>query len=304
MRGTRRSGAREYLDERLQTANEMLALARDNAERELQARNWLVVDHFERGDIAAVQQEIEAHEKLAERLRLPAYTWWGPMWRATLAILEGRYEEAERLIASFAGTDHPNARLYAEIQGYQLDVEPRALRSLHRRPRRWIARPAAPPRPRTAPGTRWILAARGKADEARAQIAWVAERPRPARRHEPPGRAGRARAGDHDPRRPGARRVGPGAARALPGPQHRQRARRRGLRLGRLPRGHAHRRPRARRDRRHRSRAATERRARQRALARAHAPPTRAPRAAPGGPRGRRPRSRPAGPRPSCSGAR
>ena len=43
------------------------------------------------------------------------------MWRATLAILGGRFADAERLIAEFAGIDHPNARLYAEIQRFMLD---------------------------------------------------------------------------------------------------------------------------------------------------------------------------------------
>jgi hypothetical protein len=100
----------------------MLALAGDDAERELQARNWLVVDLLELGDIAAAREAIAAHERLAERLRLPAYTWWGPMWRATLAILEGRYADAEALIAGFAGSEDRNARLYAEIQGFGLDL--------------------------------------------------------------------------------------------------------------------------------------------------------------------------------------
>ena len=108
----------QYLEERLATADEMLALAieRGDAERELQARNWLVLDHFERGDLAAMRPEIDAHEALAERLRLPSYAWWAPMWRATLAILEGRFADAEAVVERLAADSDPNARLYAEIQ--------------------------------------------------------------------------------------------------------------------------------------------------------------------------------------------
>ena len=164
----------QYLDERLDTAREMLALAArlHDGERELQARNWLVCDLMERGDMDHVRAEIDAHEALAARLRLPAYTWWAPMWRSTLAILEGRFDDAERLIDEFSGIDDPNARLYAEIQGYTLAwnrgdflaIDTSALDRERGRPAEYAYRS----------GYSWVLAEVGRSDEAREHVEWVA----------------------------------------------------------------------------------------------------------------------------------
>jgi hypothetical protein len=160
-----------YLDERLATAGEMIALAREvgDAERELQGRNWRVTDLLERGDLAAARAEIAAHEALAERLRLPAFRWWGPMWRATLAILEGRFADAEALIATLGGD--PNADLYAEIQRYGLFwareqfelVDQEAIDRESGRPAEYAYRA----------GFAWILCLNGRPDDARRQLDWV-----------------------------------------------------------------------------------------------------------------------------------
>jgi tetratricopeptide (TPR) repeat protein len=90
-----------HLDERLALADEMVALAeaRGDRERALQGRNWRVLDLLERGDLAAARREIDEHGRLADELRLPGYQWWAPMWRAMLAFLEGRLDEAQRLRA-------------------------------------------------------------------------------------------------------------------------------------------------------------------------------------------------------------
>jgi tetratricopeptide (TPR) repeat protein len=161
----------QYLDERLQTADEMIALAssHDDAERELQGRNWRVVDLMEQGDVEEARREIAAHEALAARLRLPAYEWWGPMWRASLAISEGRFGEAQELIARFTAIDDPNARLYGEIQTFvaaivrgipvEFAVDP--IERETGRPAEYAYRA----------GYSWILAIEGRRDEARRQIA-------------------------------------------------------------------------------------------------------------------------------------
>ncbi len=160
-----------YLDERLTTAGEMIALAREvgDAERELQGRNWRVTDLLERGDLAEARREIAAHEALAERLKLPAYRWWGPMWRSSLAILEGRFADAEALIATIGGD--PNADLYAEIQRYGLDwarerfelFDEEAIDRESGRPAEYAYRS----------GFAWILCLNGREDEARRQVEWV-----------------------------------------------------------------------------------------------------------------------------------
>ncbi len=263
----------QYLDERLTTAREMLELATafNDAERELQARNWLVLDLMEQGDIAAVRAGIEAHERLAAKLRLPAYTWWGPMWRATLAILEGRFADAEQLIAELAGAREPNAKLYAEIQTYVLEWNRGRFDTIDEAPlERERGRPAEYA---YRAGFAWVLANQGRADEARAQIDWVAA-DEFARLGDDMNRlaalAELAQAiqvlADPTHAAGGAR-----AARALRRPQHRQRPRRGRLRLSRAPsrgpRGVAG----ARRRAALRGGAAPQRGTRQPAVARAHA---------------------------------
>lgn len=77
----------------------MLELARRAGDRELalQARNWRVVDLLEAGDGPGVRAELDAYAALAAEVRLPAYAWYVPMWRATLAILEGRLADGIEL---------------------------------------------------------------------------------------------------------------------------------------------------------------------------------------------------------------
>jgi hypothetical protein len=73
----------------------MLELAERAGDRELalQARNWRVVDLFERGDGAAVRDEIGAYAELSAQVRLPAFAWYVPLWRATTALLAGRLDD-------------------------------------------------------------------------------------------------------------------------------------------------------------------------------------------------------------------
>jgi DNA-binding SARP family transcriptional activator len=97
------------LDDRLAVAGEMIALARDRGrpEHELQGRNWLCADLWEAGQIDRFESEVREHGRLAERLRLPNYMWYAPLWQASLAALRADWERAERLIAQAeqAGTD-------------------------------------------------------------------------------------------------------------------------------------------------------------------------------------------------------
>ena len=77
----------------------MLELARRAGDRELalQARNWRVVDLFELGDGPLVETELDAYAALAAQARLPSFSWYVPLWRATLATLAGRMEEGREL---------------------------------------------------------------------------------------------------------------------------------------------------------------------------------------------------------------
>ncbi len=159
----------QYLDERIATADRMIAEA-DDAEAELQGRNWRVLDLMEQGDLDEAREEIERHERLAERLRLPAYEWWGPMWRSSLAILEGRLDDAAALIDRFRDSQDPNARLYTEIQTLVTLLITGDVGSL---PSEVVDRETGRPAEYAyRAGYAWILALGGRAEEARAQIAF------------------------------------------------------------------------------------------------------------------------------------
>jgi DNA-binding SARP family transcriptional activator len=85
----------DHTEQRKELADEMLELAERAGDRELalQARNWRIVDLLELGDGEAVRDELDSYAALAADVRLPAYSWYVPMWRATLALLEGRTAE-------------------------------------------------------------------------------------------------------------------------------------------------------------------------------------------------------------------
>jgi DNA-binding SARP family transcriptional activator/RecA/RadA recombinase len=91
----------DRVEERLAVADDMIATARDAADRhaELQGHNWRVADLFERGDMPAWHEEIARHAQLAEELRLPVFQWYTPLWAAVEAMLAGRHDDVERLSA-------------------------------------------------------------------------------------------------------------------------------------------------------------------------------------------------------------
>jgi DNA-binding SARP family transcriptional activator len=115
----------QHADERLTVAGEMIAAAEAAGDREavLQGRNWRVVDLLELGRIAEAASEIDAYEALADSIALPHFRWYVPLWRATLALLAGRWVEAgelsEQALAVGRQADDPNAPLFVGIQREQ-----------------------------------------------------------------------------------------------------------------------------------------------------------------------------------------
>ena len=117
----------DHTEERLAIADELIDTARASGDREaeLQGVNWRVADLFELGELALARASIEDHARLAADLRLPNYDWYVPMWRASLALLAHRLDEAERLsdegarIGREAHDD--NAELLFEVQRNCLD---------------------------------------------------------------------------------------------------------------------------------------------------------------------------------------
>ena len=112
----------DHLEERLRIANDLVEHARAAADREkeLQGLNWRVVDLVELGNLTDARIAIEAHESLAGELRLPAYRWYGPLWRSMLARLSGNLDEADRLTREGAEigeqAEDENAAVLVDVQ--------------------------------------------------------------------------------------------------------------------------------------------------------------------------------------------
>jgi tetratricopeptide (TPR) repeat protein len=89
----------EHLDERLAASGEMVELARQAGDRELEllAHRFRVETLYQSGDIPALDAEIEAYARLAEALRQPLSQWYVPLFRGARALMEGRYRDSERL---------------------------------------------------------------------------------------------------------------------------------------------------------------------------------------------------------------
>jgi len=100
----------------------MIAAAEAAGDREavLHGRNWRVVDLLELGRVGEAAAEIDAYEALADAVALPHFRWYVPLWRATLALLAGRWAEAgelaDRALALGRQADDPNAPLFVGIQ--------------------------------------------------------------------------------------------------------------------------------------------------------------------------------------------
>lgn len=91
----------EYTAERLALATEAVRLAEDAGDHQsaLIARVGRITELLELGEIADADAEIELHARLAEAQQQPASLWRASVFRAMRALLSGRFEEAEWLVA-------------------------------------------------------------------------------------------------------------------------------------------------------------------------------------------------------------
>ena len=157
-------------------ADEMLALARRAGDEglELQARTRRIVDLAELGDGPAFDAELDAYAAAAARSRLATFAWYVPVWRSVRAFLAGRPEEGHdlRRRAFELGTrvGDPNAQFVrlADINQRLADGDIRF--DLYGE---WHAE-----RMRTSPVAwayrsmyAWMLAASGREEEARDEVA-------------------------------------------------------------------------------------------------------------------------------------
>ena len=93
----------EHVQSRLAEATDLVALAEagGHAATALEARTWRLVDLLELGDVPAVEAEIERVAAFAAAGRHPLYLYRADVYRAALALLAGRFDEAERLARTF-----------------------------------------------------------------------------------------------------------------------------------------------------------------------------------------------------------
>ncbi len=73
-----------------------MALEHGDAEQELEARQFRILDLFELGDIASADEEIELYRRASAELRHPFYLWYADALPALRALLDGRFADAEQ----------------------------------------------------------------------------------------------------------------------------------------------------------------------------------------------------------------
>jgi tetratricopeptide (TPR) repeat protein len=116
-------------DEKLAVANEIMACGRAARERELEllGHYWRFADLLEAGDLLGATTALGHHEEIAAELHQPYFFWRAKSHRVALALMQGRFDDAERLVqeASEIGAQFVsrNPALVAAIQLYVLQRE-------------------------------------------------------------------------------------------------------------------------------------------------------------------------------------
>ena len=92
-----RRGRRRAASPRTRRCCELARAGRRPRARGPRARVPLLRDLLELGDVAGADAELDAYARLAEELRQPQHLWHVPLLRAMRAMMDGRFDEAERL---------------------------------------------------------------------------------------------------------------------------------------------------------------------------------------------------------------
>ncbi len=89
----------DNVDDRLAIATEIVSLGQKSGDRWMEGsgHDFRAIELLMLGDIPAADVEIEAYKRVAEELRLPMPLWLTAVRRAARALLDGRFEEGERL---------------------------------------------------------------------------------------------------------------------------------------------------------------------------------------------------------------
>jgi tetratricopeptide (TPR) repeat protein len=165
----------DRLAERRDVAEQMLAAAEagGDAALGLQARNWLVVDLFEAGDLVAWRAAVTQYREYARAQRLPAFAWYADLWAAVDALHTGRFDEAaeQRAAAHRAGlaAGDRNADVFDRMLEFQTGVlreDVGALDAIGL----WERVKGTPVAPSYRCGCAWVLAHQGHEVEAREHL--------------------------------------------------------------------------------------------------------------------------------------
>jgi hypothetical protein len=89
----------DNLAERRRIADEIVTIARRVGDRilEVQGTRWRIINQAEVGDFRGFDADVAAYEGMVDKLRLPIHQYWAGFWRATRALMAGRFDEAEAL---------------------------------------------------------------------------------------------------------------------------------------------------------------------------------------------------------------
>ena len=87
----------DHRPENLSDSLELLRLASAARDIELtfQAHRWLFLDHLQSGDLVEATRQVDACARLAEDTRQPQHHWYVAVYRANVALLEGRFVDAK-----------------------------------------------------------------------------------------------------------------------------------------------------------------------------------------------------------------
>ena len=111
--------------ERLELADELLEISERAGADEMVVRShaYRLNNLLFLGDIDGVDRELEIYTRLAEKLRQPQHLWHIPVLRGMRAVLDGRFDDAERLAAeALAGGQRAEEPLSAQFYGIQMSV--------------------------------------------------------------------------------------------------------------------------------------------------------------------------------------
>lgn len=97
-----------------------LALQANDPRLVLLARRTRLLALLEQGDFAAADVEIDAYADVAERLRLPLYLWWVPIWRGMRALMAGDADTAWQLSTEAEELGRRAGSLNAELMVFTL----------------------------------------------------------------------------------------------------------------------------------------------------------------------------------------